>query len=132
MQPDHLTAPPAADPTPWQIVDAAGCRMASDGTRALVLLEADRGCIFARRAVRGLSSRCVGEHVLPLLNALAGELLQRLDMPAEELGARLRALAGLAHVPQPERVEWAVAELDGVRTYVMGGEIVVTTRDLSP
>lgn len=34
--------------------------------------------------------------------------------------------------PKPERVEWCVVELNGVRVYVDGENVVVTTRDLQP
>lgn len=34
--------------------------------------------------------------------------------------------------PNAEQVEWAVAELDGVRVYVDGSSVIVTRDDLYP
>ena len=118
-------------PIPWEIARTDTLHVASNGQQQLVLLDTD-GRLFMRRGVKGLGARPSGERVLPKLNELAGELLQRLDMPSEELAARLQALAGLAHVPPPQNIEWAVAELDGVRVYTNGAEVVVTRRDLNP
>jgi hypothetical protein len=75
--------------TPFEITTQDGARVASNGVRSLVLLDAD-GKIFRRRAVK-----CVG--------------------------------TAAAH-----QVEWAVAELGGVRVYVDGESVIVTRRDLQP
>jgi hypothetical protein len=119
-------------PVPWEVARTDALHVASNGAQQLVLLDVDAGRIFLRRGVKGLGAAPAGERVLPKLNELAGELLQRLDMPSAELVARLHAIAGLAHVPPPQHVEWAVAELDAVRVYTNGAEVVVTRRDLNP
>lgn len=122
----------AAQPVPFEIVmDEHGMRCASNGGVRLVLAERD-GRVFKRRGVKGLATQAAGDRVLPQLNALAGDLVQRPDMPAAELVARLQAVAGLAHVAEPQNVEWAVAELDGVRVYVDGQNVIVTRQDLRP
>jgi hypothetical protein len=122
------------DPSkPWDIVRLDAVHVAYSATQRLVLRDVRSGRIFLRRGLRGIGlGGAAASRVLPQLNALAGELLQRQDMPGDELGERLRGLAALAHVPPPEPVEMAVAELDGVRVYVVGPEIVVTREDLLP
>lgn len=42
-----------------------------------------------------------------------------------------RAIKGVGS-PQTRRVEWVVAELDGVRAYFDGTTVVLTKRDLRP
>jgi hypothetical protein len=59
-----------------------------------------------------------GAHALQLLDA-AGRLFRR------------RAVKGLGS-GQARLVEWAVAELHGVRVYFDGAHVVVTTRDITP
>jgi hypothetical protein len=120
-------------PIPWEVARGDGFHVASNGAQQLVLLDTDSGRIFLRRGVKGLGVGAgAAERVLPKLNELAGELLKRADIPAAEIAERLKALAGLSHVPPPQNVEWAVAELDGVRVYINGAEVVVTRRDLNP
>lgn len=119
-------------PTPWEIARANGMAVASNGEAMLVLPEDEGGRLFTRRAIKGLAVGAAADRVLPKLNELAGELLQRMDMPSDELQARLQAIAGLAQVTPPEHVEWAVAELNGVRVYCNGSEVLVTTKDMTP
>lgn len=118
-------------PTPWEIARTQGLEVASNGDLQLHARGGAR--IFLRRAIKGLA---VGsgpiDRVLPKLNELAGEMLQRPDMPPEELAQRLEAIRGLAHVVPPEHVEMAVAELDGVRAYVSGRTVILTREDLEP
>lgn len=121
-----------SQPVPFEIVaDEHGMRSASNGAVRLVLAERD-GALFKRRGIKGLATQAAGERVLPLLNELAGHLVAQPDMPAGEVAARLQALAGLAHVAEPQHVEWAVAEIDGVRVYVDGQHVIVTRQDLRP
>lgn len=70
--------------------------------------------------------------VVALLNGLATELLAQPDMPAQDAVARLLALAGLVPIAEPKRVEWVVGELNGVRVYTDGANVVMTTQDLKP
>lgn len=44
---------------------------------------------------------------------------------------RRRAVTGVG-TEAPRNVEWAVAELNGVRVYFDGKNVVVTVRDLQP
>jgi hypothetical protein len=118
-------------PTPWEVARAPGLEVASNGDLQLHARGGAR--IFLRRAIKGLA---VGashvDRVLPKLNELAGELLRRPEMPADELATRLEAIRGLSHVTPPEHVEMAVAELDGVRAYVSGRTVILTREDLNP
>lgn len=127
-----MTTPTPAQPVPFEIVEVSpGHRVASNGGVSLSLLDPG-GRLFRRRGVVGLATKPAAEVVLPQLNGLAGELVANPAMPAEEVAARLLALAGLVPVAAPKRVEWAVAELDGVRVYTDGSAIVVTKQDLMP
>lgn len=121
-----------AQPVPWEIVTRPdGVRVASNGAQRLVVLD-EAGQVFRRRGVTGLAMRPAAELLIPQLNALAGELLAAPDMPARAAVDRLLAIAGTVPTAEPQRVEWAVAEIDGVRVYVDGPNVVVTTRDLMP
>lgn len=44
---------------------------------------------------------------------------------------RRRAIKAVG-TPEAHQVDWAVAELDGVRVYVDGGNVIVTRRDMYP
>jgi hypothetical protein len=44
---------------------------------------------------------------------------------------RRRAVKGLGG-PNPQHVEWLVVELNGVRVYISGRDVVVSTRDMYP
>lgn len=44
---------------------------------------------------------------------------------------RRRAVKGVG-TAQVQNIEWAVAELDGVRVYIDGANVIVTRRDLQP
>lgn len=124
-------ATPVVQPAPFEIVEHdGGARTASNG-RVRVCLPDARGTLFRRRGIRGLAQRPVAELVLPQLNALAGDILARPDMPAADLAGRLAALACMAAPQEPQRVEWCVAQLEGVRVYTDGESIVVTTEDLA-
>lgn len=117
---------------PFEIVDGAdGARIASNGALRLIVTDA-AGRLFRRRGLKGLAMRPAAEQLVPQLNALAGELLQQPDMPAQEAVGRLLAIAGTVPVAEPQRVEWAVAELNGVRVYTDGVNVVVTTQDMVP
>lgn len=121
----------AQQPVPFEIVEQDGARVASNGAVRLTLLDA-AGKLFRRRGVSGLALKPPAEILIPQLNALAGELLQRPDMPAAEAVGRVLAMAGLVPTAEPQRHEWAVAELDGVRVYTDGVNIVVTKQELMP
>lgn len=77
-------------PRPFEIVEQDGMKIATDGTRQVVLVEGTEGQMFKRRAIKRVGSS------------------------------------------DPERVEWCVVELNGVRVYVSGSDVVVSTRDLQP
>ena len=120
-----------AQPVPFLIVDHGGTKVASNGTLRLTVLD-QGGEMFLRRGVSGIALKPPGEVVLPLLNELAGDLLSNLNMPGEDLIARLKTLIGHVSTKEPEKHEWAVAQLDDVRVYTNGAEVIVTKRDLHP
>lgn len=117
-------------PTPFEIVTGPdGMRVASNGRLRLTVLD-PRGKLFRRRAIRGIAAKPAAEVLLPQINALAGELLASPGLTGAELQARLHAIAGTLVTEEPRRVEWAVAELAGVRVYVDGETVIVTTLNL--
>jgi len=119
------------DAVPFEITEQGETRIASNGDTSLTLLDAD-GKLFRRRGVRGLNMKPCGESALPLLNELAGELLAKLDMPAHVLAQRLAGISAAVQPVPSETIEWAVAELDGVRIYMTGKHVLVTRQDLRP
>lgn len=121
----------STQPIPFEIVQQDGVSVASNGSIRLSMLDAD-GRLFKRRGVSGLAIKPAAEVLIPQLNALAGELLAKPDTPATEARARLLAIAGLVNTAEPQQHEWAVAELDGVRVYTDGANVVVTKQDLMP
>ena len=120
-----------ADPAPFELVERDGIKHASNGTLTLSLLDSD-GVIFRRRAMRTTAMPPPTEAVLPRLNELAGDLLANPDMPPDAITRRLLDLVETIG-PQPtQRIEWAVARLDGVSVYVDGTNVIVTRKDLNP
>jgi len=119
---------------PFEIVEADGRKVATNGAVTLSVLDdvAAGARLFRRRAIKGMNMAPSGEMALPLLNGLAGELLADLSMPAHVLAQRLAEIAERVQPKQPEPVEWAVAEVDGVRVYFDGANVVVTRADLKP
>ena len=120
-----------SDPVPFELAEREGLRYASNG-RTTVILQAEGATLKRRRGIKGISPKPPGETVLPMLNELAGEVLKRLDMPSEELAARVAVIGAAAHVAKPERSEWAVCEVDGIRIYVDAETVIVTRKDLMP
>lgn len=119
-------------PIPFEIVRGDdGLQVASNGRLRVVVPDAG-GKLFRRRGMRGLALKPPAEQLIPQLNALAGELLQRPDMPAQEAVGRLLALAGMVPTAEPKRVEWLVGELSGVRVYTDGETVILTTQDMTP
>lgn len=119
-----------SQPVPFTIVRQPDMpAVATNGATRLTCLDAG-GVIRLRRAVREELGAPMAEKLLPHLNALAGELLARSDMPPEELAARLHALQMACRPKAREQVEWAYAELDGVRVYTDGVDVIVTKQDL--
>lgn len=120
-------------PQPFEIapIDDGGGRTAFNGAVRLTVLEAEAK-LFRRRAVKVSTAKPAAETVLPMLNALAGEIVADLSVSDEALRAKLAHIADQIKPRQPGQVEWAVAELNGVRVYFDGQDVVVTTRDLQP
>lgn len=125
------TAADLKHPVPFEIIERDGLHVASNGQLRLTVM-GDGGRIFRRRAITGLQTKPAAEMLIPLLNGLATELLAQPDMPAQDAVARLLALAGLVPLAEPQRVEWVVGELAGVRVYSDGTNVVMTTEDLKP
>lgn len=120
-----------SQPVPFEIIEQDGVRVASNGTVRLSLLDSS-GRLFKRRGVSGLAMKPAAEVLIPQLNAFAGELLANPATLAADALARLLAIAGLVPVAEPQKHEWAVAELDGVRVYTDGANVVVTRQELFP
>jgi hypothetical protein len=120
------------DPVPFEIVDVGdGRRVASNGVSTLSLCDT-RGTLFRRRAIKGINTKPAGEFALPLVNELAGQLLAEPGMAADVVAGRIRAIADQVVPVPPRRVEWAVAELNGVRVYFDGVHVIVTQEDIQP
>jgi hypothetical protein len=118
-------------PVPFEIVTGPdGLQVASNGRLRIVVPDAG-GKLFRRRGLQGLPLRPPAEQLIPQLNALATELLQRPDMSAHEAVGRLLALAGMVPTAEPRRIEWIVGELNGVRVYADGETVVITTQDMT-
>lgn len=126
-------SPQLEQPVPFEItshdVDGLQVRQACNGTLRVTLLDAD-GEIFRRRAITGIAMKPAAEQVLPHLNQLATDLLQQLDMPAEQVVGRLLALAGQVPLTKTRNAEWVVAKLDGVYVTTDGVDVFVTRKDL--
>lgn len=119
-------------PVPFEIIEQDnGMRVASNGTLRMMVLGAE-GKLFRRRAITGIQAKPAAEMLIPLLNGLATDLLAQPDMPAQEAVSRLLALAGLVPITEPKRQEWVVAELNRVRVYTDGANVVVTTQEMTP
>lgn len=127
-----MSGPQLDQPVPFEIVRGDdGLQVASNGRLRVVVPDAG-GKLFRRRGMRGLALKPPAEQLIPQLNALAGELLQRPDMPAQEAVGRLLALAGMVPTTEPKRIEWLVGELQGVRVYTDGETVILTTQDMTP
>ena len=120
-----------ADPTPFEIVERDGAKHASNGAMTLSVLDGD-GLLFRRRAVKTTAAPPPAEGVLPRVNELAGLLLANPEMPPEEITRRLLDMAETIAPKPVQRIEWAVARLDGVSVYVDGTNVIVTRQDLNP
>lgn len=116
-------------PKPFSIARIEGApAVATNGTVSLVCPDLG-GEVRLRRGIRGALAGPLAERVLPALNVLAGEMLGGMD--PLEVEARLAALQLLCRSEPPQSVEWAYAELDGVRAYTDGRSIVLTRQDLT-
>jgi hypothetical protein len=119
-------------PAPFEFADGpAGMKVASNGA-VCVALQDPNGRMFRRRGVVGLQTTPPAEKLLPKLNEFAGHLVANLEMGSHEAVNKLLAIAGTVSTAEPQRKEWCVVELDGVRIYINGTEIIVTKRELTP
>jgi hypothetical protein len=118
-------------PTPFNIVRRDGLPdVATNGACSLVCPDAG-GVIRLRRGIRGAFGAPAAEKILPHLNQLATELLSNSAMSPADVAARLHALQ-LVCMPDPlPNIEWAYAELDGVRVYTNGQTVILTRQDLA-
>ena len=119
------------DPVPFELSESGTSRIATNGDTTMTLLDPD-GKLFRRRGIRGLSMKPCAEAAIPRLNQLAGELLASPDMPAHLVAQRLAEISAEVQPVPSQPVEWAVAELDGVRVYMMGRDVIVTRQELKP
>lgn len=122
-----------ADPTPFEIASAGEVVVADNGSMTVTMFAPEGGRLFKRRAVKVQPQSPAAEQVLPKLNQLAGDLLHGgASMTPADVAVRLRALADEIKPADAEHFEWAVAELDGVRAYCDGKNVIVTRQDLYP
>ena len=127
-----MAAPQFDQPVPFRIVDAeGGVKVATNGAARITVLDSD-GRLALRRAIKGIALKPPAEVLIPHLNALATELLERPTMPAEEAVGKVLQVAGLVPLTKPRNVELAYAELAGVRVYFDGADVFVTRADLTP
>lgn len=120
-------------PVPFEIVEqeveGGTVRQASNGTLRVTVFGKDAQ-LFRRRAISGLATKPAAELILPLVNQLAGDLLADLSMPAEQVAARLLALAGQVPLAKPRNSEWVVAKLGEIFVTTDGADVFVTEQDL--
>ena len=116
--------------TPFTLVKRDGQPMVASNGKVALTCPDEGGVMKLRRGIRATSAAPVGERLIPYLNELSGLLLADPTMPAHELGSRLHALQMQCQPRVEENVEWAYAELDGVRCFTDGETIVLTRQDL--
>lgn len=117
-------------PVPFIIVRRDGSPpVATNGAISLTCPD-EGGVVRLRRGIRTSSEAPLGERLIPCLNELAGQLLSDPTMPAHEIASRLHELKVQCVPKVDEPVEWAYAELDGVRCYTDGETVVLTRQDL--
>lgn len=122
---------PMTQPTAFSIVHRPDApSVATNGSTRLMCLDAG-GKLSLRRAICGGLGAPTAERIVPALNALAGELLANSAMPPADIAARLHALQQVCQPPPARHMEWAYAELDGVRCYTDGVDVILTKQDLS-
>ena len=115
---------------PFTIVEREGSPpVATNGTVALTCPDKG-GVVRRRRGIRTTSAAPLGERLLPYLSELSGMILANPTMEAHELASRLHELQVQCVPRKQENVEWAYAELDGVRCYTDGVTVVLTKQDL--
>lgn len=119
-------------PAPFEIAPLPdGGQVATNGAASLTLLDLG-GRVFRRRAIKATTKAPAALEALPLVNELAGQLLAAQDMPADQVQARLAEISARIAPAAHQKIEWAVAEIGGVRVYFDGANVIVTTQDLAP
>jgi hypothetical protein len=114
----------------FEIDTEDGMLVGSNGDATVSLFVSEGGKVFRRRSERQPEGLPVAGSLRPKVTALAEEMLARGDMPAAEIIDKLQDLAKQAKPPRVERIEWLVAELDGVRAYFDGANVILTKQDL--
>lgn len=111
------------DPIPFEIIRQNGLEIASNGSVRVI---AENGAKIKRlRAIKGIMKLSPTDVLLPKINEFAGRLLKE-QMTAQQAVGELLAIAGMVPTKDPEKVEWAVIELDGVFVYTDGKTTLVT------
>lgn len=123
-----MTAP---QPVPFAIVPAGDGlpTHASNGTCRMAVLDGD-GSMKLRRGIKHSMGKPVNETLLPVINEFAGFLLQNPGLTLDEARARLDAIASMLPSEKATNVEWVMGELNGVRVYYDGRDVIVTRLDL--
>lgn len=117
-------------PVPFTIVQRPGEPVVATNGAIALMCPDEGGVVKLRRGIRGAFGAPMAERVLPQLNALAGELVQNPAMPAQEIAHRLHVLRLACEPEPPQHIEWAYAELNGVRVYTDGQTVVLTSKDM--
>lgn len=121
-----------SQPAPFEITTDERLTVASNGTQRVIGYREEGARLWRRRAITGIATQAAAERLIPQLNAFLGELLGDLEMPAQAAVHKLVAIAGTVPTAPPQNLEWCVAELDGVRCYCDGVNVILTRKDLTP
>ncbi|MGL5785162.1 MAG: hypothetical protein ACRCYZ_06915 [Alphaproteobacteria bacterium] len=112
-------------PTPFEIVDHDGSKLASDGIATVVVTPAAVAAgakLMRTRAISGIPTKPVAEILLPVVNEFAGRLLSDPSIDEDSAAETLRAMAGLTRRPDPQRHEALTVDVPA------GARLRITTR----
>lgn len=118
-------------PVPFELHEAEGVRVASNGTLRLSVFEPDAQ-LFKRRGISGIAMRNAADVLIPQLNQFCGELLKNPGTDAKDAVMRLMAIAGMVNTTEPVKHEWAVAKVGDVFVFTDGRDVIVGRNDMFP
>ena len=121
-------------PVPYEIKEIEGAIFASNGTVTITVMSDVEGAFMRkRRKSPPMSTKPAGEAMLPLINELAGELLNNMAMPGAVLKQKLLDLAVAANGGEQNNrpgAEWCFVELAcGTRIYADEKGNLIITKD---
>lgn len=118
-------------PAPFEINRDDDKIIASDGSTAVVVHGEgviERAEVCRSRAISGVRAKPVAEQLIPMLNAFATELLSDASIDDEAAGNRLRSMANMVKLPEPQHHEALSVRIDGIDVRVSAGLVVITNR----